>query len=117
MAAKSFSVFYTGCSQACVFSVCGAIEMEGLSMAAAAGRTVALITQVLQVLGGKRGAFLCLDQRAQRDCMLKQSRKLIGYTYLVCLCLFGPLFSLPSIEGRAFTLSLISTVEHHGGGE
>lgn len=67
--------------------------------------------------GGKKRTFLCLDHRAQRDRMLKQSRKLIGYTYLVCLCLFGPLFSLPSIEGRAFPLSLISTVERHGGGE
>lgn len=49
--------------------------------------------------------------------MLEQSRKLIGYTYLVCLCLFGPLFTLPSIKGKDFPLSLISTVQNHGGGE
>lgn len=47
--------------------------------------------------GGKKRTFLCLDQRAQGDSMLKQSRKLIGYTYLVHLCLFGPLL-FPSLH-------------------
>lgn len=76
-------------------------EMVGLSVAAAAGSTVALIMQVLQVLGGKKKrTFLCLDHRAQRDCMLKQSKKLIGYTYLVRLCLFGSLFFPPFLPLR-----------------
>lgn len=87
------SVCFTLAALRPVCSLCvWCVEMVGLSMAAAAGSTVALITQVLQVLGGKKRTFLCLDQRAQRECMLRQSRKLIGYTYLVCLCLFGPLF-------------------------
>lgn len=42
--------------------------MVGLSLAAAAGSTVVLIMQVLQIPRGKRErTFLFPDQRAQRD--------------------------------------------------
>lgn len=43
---------------------------------------------------GRRWTFLCLDQRAQRDSMLKQSRKLIGYTYLVFVPVWISFFPL-----------------------
>lgn len=117
VAVKSFSVFYSGCSQACVWCV----EMVGLSVAATAGSTVvALIMQVLQVLGGwvRKGAFLCLDHRAQRDSMFRHRRKLIGYTYLVCLRLFGPLLPLfLPLREEIFPLSLISQLSITGVGE
>lgn len=86
-----------GCSQACVFSVCGALSPEcGHCSWQHRGTHRTGITGP----GGK--TFLCLDQRAQRDSMLKQSRKLIGYTYLVCLCLFGLLFFLSFHWGKSF---------------
>lgn len=52
VAVKSFSVFYTACSQACVFSVCGVFECGCCGW-----QPVVLILQVLQVLGEKRGLF------------------------------------------------------------
>lgn len=102
VAVKSFPVFYTGCSQAYLGSVCGAWRWWNWVWLLQLAATWHSSCRYYRSWGKKR-AFLCLDQPAQRDSMLKQSRKLIGYTYLVCLCLFGSLFFPLFHWGRRFS--------------
>lgn len=115
VAVKSFSVFYSGCSQACVWCV----EMVGLSVAATAGSTVvALIMQVLQVLGGvgEKGGFSLPGSSGPEGQHVQAQEKA---DWLHILSVFAPVWtsssSFPSIEGRDFPSEPNLSVEHHGG--
>lgn len=89
------------------------------SVAAAVGSTVALIMQVLQVLrGGGGGKDFSLPGSSGPEGQHAQAKEKADWLHI--LSVFVPVwtsFSLLSIEGGDFPLSLISTVEHHGGGE
>lgn len=88
-----------------------------LNMAAVAGK---LWSSSCRYYGswGKKEDFSLPGSSGPEGLHAQAKRKLIGYTYLVCLCLLDLFFSrLPSIEGIDFPLSLISTVERHEGGE
>lgn len=66
--------------------------------------------------GGKRGLFFAWIIWS-RGTACSGEEKADWLHILSAFVSVGPLFPLPSIEGRDFPLSLISTVEHHGGGE
>lgn len=88
------------------------------SVAAAVGSTVALIMQVLQVLRGGGGKDFSLPGSSGPEGQHAQAKEKADWLHI--LSVFVPVwtsFSLLSIEGGDFPLSLISTVEHHGGGE
>lgn len=109
VAVKSFQVFHTGLCARRVWCV--------ESVAVAVGRTVALIMQVLQVLRGGKKEF-SLPGSSGPEGQHAQAKEKADWLHI--LSVFVPVwtsFSLPSIEGGDFPLSLISTVEHHGGGE
>lgn len=82
----------------------------------------ALILQVFRASpAGAEDDFSPLGSSGPEGEHAQANRKLIGHTYLVCLCLleaafffFSPLPPLPPTEGRDFPLSLIFTAEQHG---
>lgn len=85
-------------------------EVVGLNMAA--------VVLILQVLQDGEDDFSLLRSSGPEGEHAHAKRKLIGHTYLVCLCqldCFSFLHPPPlSAEGRDFPLSLIFTLEQHG---
>lgn len=73
----------------------------GLTVVSSADSTKALIVQVLQVLGDKKGPFLSLDQNDPEE-QDAQARQKADWLHIAYLCLFGPLFSFLLSKEKIF---------------